>query len=347
MITQSQFKPAWWLANAHMQTFYSTLTRRIKAPVDARERIELPDGDFIDIAWATNGLSSKTPLVILLHGLGGSIQSTYVAGLMRAFNRHGLRAVLMHFRGASTEPNRLLRSYHAGDTGDLHYLLQLLAQREPHSQKAAVGISLGGNVLLKWLGEQGQQSLINTAVAVSVPFQLRLVADHLSRGFARIYQEYLVRSLQRMFKRKTMHYQGELPTILRDVHKWRCLWTFDEFVTAPLHGFSSVHDYYREASCRSYLCHIKTPTLIIQSLDDPFMPSSAIPQKEELSSCVTLELSQTGGHVGFISGQLPAKPIYWLEQRIPEYLQKSFTIDQQSIPQKPLGQVSRSPYVHS
>lgn len=320
MIKKSDFKSAWWLPTAHAQTLFPTLTRRLKAPVNEIERIELADGDFIDLAWANEGLSTDAPLVILLHGLGGNIQSTYVAGLMYAFRRQGWRTVLMHFRGASQEPNRLPRAYHSGDTADFDYLVNLLAKREPATLKAAVGISLGGNVLLKWLGEQGNNSLLKAAVAISVPFQLRLVSDRISKGFSRIYQRYLLRKLRLVFKKKILTLSGELPPALKDVNKWNCFWTFDEFVTAPLHGFSSVHDYYRRASSRGYLHTITTPTLIIHSSDDPFMTPEVLPLASELSSSTTLELSAKGGHVGFIGGSLPGKPVYWLEERIPIFL---------------------------
>lgn len=319
MIIPSQFKPAWWLPTAHAQTIYSTLARSITAPVDAVERIELADGDFIDLAWANKGLSPDAPLVVLLHGLGGSVHSTYVGGLMRAFNREGFRAVLMHFRGASAEPNRLARAYHSGDTADFDYVIRLLAKREPHTKKMVVGISLGGNVLLKWLGEQGAQSLITAAVAVSVPFQLRLAADRMSRGFSKLYQRYLLNRLRRVFRKKLLTFSEAPPEALKHIDKWRCFWTFDEYVTAPLHGFSSVHAYYRQSSSRGYLHSIDTPTLIIHANDDPFMTPDALPTNDELSDTVSLELSAKGGHVGFITGNIPFKPIYWLENRIPVY----------------------------
>ena len=324
MIIKSQFKPAWWLTTAHAQTLYSTITRHNPAPVDKIERIELPDGDFVDTAWAINGASEKAPLVILLHGLGGSVSSTYVSSFMRACNHQGWRVVLMHFRGASHEPNRLARAYHSGDTADFNFFLKILAAREPDTKKAAIGVSLGGNVLLKWLGEQGPQSLLDAAVAVSVPFELRLVADKMSRGFSRVYQRYLLQRLRKVFILKTRGWQDELPKALQDFEKWSCFWTFDDNVTAPLHGFASVHDYYRQSSSRRYLKTIATPTLIIHSKDDPFMTPEALPRNDELSDCVTLELSAKGGHVGFISGHFPGKPVYWLEQRIPEYLKTIF-----------------------
>ena len=320
MITSSSFKPAWWLINAHAQTLFPTLTRRLQTPIDSRERFELPDGDFIDLSWAVNGLDSNSPLVVLLHGLGGNDQSTYVAGLLKAFNRCGWRGVLMHFRGASSEPNRLARVYHSGDTSDVDYLLHALAKREPHTKKAVVGVSMGGNVLLKWLGEQGSQSLVHAAAAISVPFQLGMVADRVNQGFSRIYQAYLLRSLREVLTRKLERHADSLPPSVKQLDSLRCFWTFDEHVTAPLHGYPHVHAYYREASSRRYLVHIKTPTLIVHALDDPFMTPAILPRPNELSKDITFELSQKGGHVGFISGHVPGMPVYWLDQRIPRFL---------------------------
>lgn len=320
MIQQSAFKPAWWLRNAHAQTLYSPLLRRFKASFDKKERFELPDGDFVDLSWAIHGLDANTPLVVLLHGLGGDSNSSYVAGLMHAFNRRGWRALLMHFRGAGEEPNRLARAYHSGDTEDVNALFMNLVQREPHTKKAVVGISLGGNVLLKWLGERGSQSLVDAAVAVSVPFELRQVADRVNQGFSRVYQAHLLKRLRQVFRRKSMHHPEALPFSVNQLEDWKCFWTFDENVTAPLHGYRHVHAYYREASSRQYLIHIKTPTLIIHALDDPFMTPEVVPCAEELSEEVTLEISPKGGHVGFITGPIPGFAQYWLDDRIPTYL---------------------------
>lgn len=320
MIIDSTFKPAWWLTNTHAQTLCSTLLRHVKAPIDSIERFELPDGDFVDLAWAVNGISADAPLVIFLHGLGGSVDSTYVAGQLRAFNQRGWRAVLMHFRGASSEANRLPRAYHSGDTGDLDCLMHALAEREPNTKKALVGFSLGGNVMLKWLGERGSQTFVQAAVAVSVPFQLSLVADRVNRGFSRIYQAHLLKRLRKLFMRKLAAHGEALPLTVTELESLRCFWTFDENITARLHGFPHVHAYYREASSRQYLTHISTPTLVIHSLDDPFMTPDVLPRADELSEYVTLEVSRHGGHVGFISGQVPGMPVYWLDQRIPAFL---------------------------
>lgn len=322
MLIDSTFKPAWWLTNPHAQTVFPKLTRRITSPIDKTERFELPDGDFIDLAWGINGLSNDTPLVIFLHGLGGGMNSQYIAGFFHAVNRMGWRAVLMHFRGASQEPNRLMRVYHSGDTADLDRFLKELAEREPHTKKALVGVSLGGNALLKWLGEQESQSRVAAAVAVSVPFQLALAADRINRGASRIYQAYLLQRMRMMVSRKLKQYPSSVETFpsLMELEKFRCFWTFDDHVTAPLHGFPHVHAYYREASCRQYLPRIATPTLIIHALDDPFMPPEVLPDDNELTACTLLEVSRKGGHVGFISGAVPGVPIYWLDERIPDFL---------------------------
>jgi uncharacterized protein len=320
VIISSSFKPAWWLTNSHMQTIYSSLARKKKAPIDFSERLELPDGDFLDLAWANGGLDSDTPLVIFLHGLGGCVDSSYVSGQIEAYNRRGWRAVFMHFRGASSEPNRHARAYHSGDTADLNYLLHVLNERSPNTKKALVGVSLGGNVLLKWLGEQGSQELIDCSVAVSVPFVLNSVADKVNQGFSRLYQIYLLKRMRAQYFRKIEKYPDILKEHMDALSSADCIWTFDNLITAPLHGFSSVHAYYKDSSSRQYLRNIATPTLIIHSLDDPFMQKDAIPTLDELSNDVTLELCAKGGHVGFISGKVPGHPLYWLDERIPDYL---------------------------
>lgn len=323
VIIQSEFKAAWWLQNRHVQTFYRTLFRRPQVVVDYSERLELPDGDFIDLAWAINGVDRHAPLIILLHGMGGSVHSSYVSGLLQAFNAAGYRAVLMHFRGASHEANRLPRTYHSGDTADLDYFLKLLQQREPLTSKAAVGISLGGNVLLKWLGETGRQSLLQAAVAVSVPFQLNDVAESINKGFARVYQAYLLQGLRAVFMKKLAIVNQQLALTPAKLRALKTIRQFDQQITAPLHGFTSEHAYYAACSSRQYLSDITTPTLIIHALDDPFMSPSVIPTAAELSKEVIFELSHQGGHVGFIAGGALHKPVYWLEERIPAFFRDS------------------------
>jgi predicted alpha/beta-fold hydrolase len=316
MIMHSEFKPAWWLKNKHGQTLYRTLTNRIQAPIDFCERLELPDGDFLDLAWATNGLGKETPLVLLLYGLGGNINSAYVAGLLHSFNRAGCRGLLMHFRGASGEPNRLPRTYHGGDTEDLAFVLNLLKSREPSTKKAAVGISLGGNILLKWLGESGSQSLLDGAVAVSVPFQLQEVVTQVNKGFSRVYQANLLKRLHFVFAQKLDLVNHKVAISEEQLYAIKTLYEFDQYITAPLHDFASAEEYYQIASSRQYLKEIAIPTLIIHALDDPFMTPTIIPGQQELSADIILELSQHGGHVGFITGNNAKHSKCWLEQRI-------------------------------
>lgn len=320
MIMSSSFKPAWWLSNPHAQTMYASLTRRGSPPIDSWERVELPDGDFIDLAWVTKGLDASAPLVIFLHGLGGCVNSSYVAGQFKAYQRQGWRGLFMHFRGASPEPNRQLRAYHSGDTADLDYLLNYLHLREPTTSKAVVGFSMGGNVLLKWLGEQGSQALIDVAVAVSVPFQLFEVTQRVSSGFSRVYQSYLLRRMRRMLADKLDYYPQMRPKNWPNLNKLTSLISFDDTITAPIHGYDSAKAYYQAASSRQFIPSITTPTLIIHALDDPFMTPDVIPLASEIPFSVTLELSNQGGHVGFISGNTPGRAHYWLDSRIPEFL---------------------------
>jgi predicted alpha/beta-fold hydrolase len=225
----------------------------------------------------------------------------------------------MHFRGCSGEPNRLRHSYNAGSTSDLGYVINLLRQREPDIHLACVGYSIGGNVLLKWLGESGAAAPLQAAVAVSVPFLLSAAAERMQRGFSRIYQAYLLHHLRSSYRRK-FRIQANPPVSLSELRKLKDFFTYDDSVTAPLHGYTGVDDYYARASCRQYLKGIEIPTLILHASDDPFMLPSAVPTEDELSDSVILELSSSGGHVGFVSGSVPWRSVYWLEQRIPAFL---------------------------
>lgn len=305
------FRPAWWCRGPHMQTLWPYLFRRAPRVALRRERLELPDGDFLDLDWTLN---NRGPIVIILHGLEGSSHSKYARGLLKAVHDHGWRGAVMHFRGCSDEPNRLPRSYHSGETTDLAYVVSLLHQREPDAPLFVVGFSLGGNVLLKWLGEVGAQAPIKAAVAVSIPFLLGESAKRLDQGFSRVYQWVLMRSMRNAVANK--HRRMKLPLKIKDFSTLRTFRDFDEHVTAPLHGFAGADDYYRRSSSRQYLNRIRIPTLIVQSRDDPFMTDTVIPQREELSPAIQLETYDSGGHVGFVGGSWPWMPHYWLEERI-------------------------------
>jgi predicted alpha/beta-fold hydrolase len=316
MLTESPFRPAWWLANPHAQTLWHSLARR-RHPVPVRpERLELPDGDFLDLAW-TEGTSG--PIVVILHGLEGSLRSAYAGALLAAIHARGWRGCFMHFRNCSDEPNRLPRSYHSGETGDPAHVFEVLRRREPHTPIAVVGFSLGGNALLKYLGQSGADAPLAAGVAVSVPLLLWRCADRLEGGFSRLYQWHLLRRLKASYRAKFRTMDGA-PFPLARLGELKSFREFDDAITAPLHGFQGVDHYYRTASSRQYLRGIRVPTLIIHALDDPFMTEDVVPQAHELPPGVTLELSRHGGHVGFVAGRWPWRPRYWLDERIPAYL---------------------------
>ena len=315
MIATSAFRPAWWLPGPHLQTLYPSLLRRRSHPELRRERLELPDGDFLDLDWTQH---DGRALVLVLHGLEGSLESHYTGSILAALLAAGYRAVLMYFRGCSGEPNRLARSYHSGDTADLRHVLARLAARGERKPLALIGYSLGGNVLLKALGEGAGMDSVRTAVAVSVPFDLDRAAHRLDQGFSRVYQRYLLNKLRRSYRAKLpVHAMPVAEERLAALDTFRL---FDNEVTAPLHGFRDVDDYYGRSSSRQYLRAITTPTLILHAADDPFIPEDAIPAEDELGPGVTLELSRRGGHVGFVEGGLPFRARYWLERRICAHL---------------------------
>ncbi|OQK16347.1 alpha/beta hydrolase [Methyloprofundus sedimenti] len=324
MLIQSTFKPAWWLNNAHLQTLYPALFRKLPNSLLKRERLITADDDFIDIDFCGEG---DQPLVILLHGLTGSSQSIYIKGLQQALLAQGLRSAALNFRGCSGEYNHSSRCYHSGETGDIDFLYRTLRAREPDLPMAAVGFSLGGNVLLKWLGEQGSGVQLFAATAVSVPLVLSACASKLDSGFSKLYRASLLRELKEYVHLKQQHLESlgktEEAKILRqvgDLDKITSFWQYDDRVIAKLYDFANVEDYYQRSSSRQFLQSIRIPTLLIQAQDDPFMTPAVIPDITELSSCVFLETTPAGGHVGFISGHNPFRPEYWLEQRIPEFL---------------------------
>lgn len=314
------FKPAWWLRNPHCQTLWQKLVRNAPSIKTVRERLELPDGDFIDLSWTVHKNSSPTtPIVIILHGLQGSINSKYVRGILHVIERLGWRAVLMHFRGCSGEPNRLERCYHAGETTDITSLISMLRQREPHAPLAAIGFSLGGNVLLKWLGELGGLAPLWAAVAVSPPFSLSNAVLRLSQGFSRFYEKRMLRCMRETVRTKFKDIT--CPIDYGDLDQLLSLRDYDDKITAPLHGYIDADDYYLQCSSRRYLKGIRIPTLILHAADDPFMTLEGVPSPGELSDAITFELSRHGGHIGFVMGSYPWKPHYWLESRIPAYLE--------------------------
>ena len=316
MIEPADFHPAWWLPGPHAQTIWPVLCRRRPRLSLRRERLELPDGDFLDLDWTAG---ERGPITLVVHGLEGSSDSHYALGMLAAVVRRGWRGVVLHFRGCGGQPNRLARSYCAGDTADIAHVVGWLRQREPTAPLAVVGYSLGGNALLKWLGETHADPPLRAAVAVSAPFLLDAAARRLGSGFSRLYQSHLLRELKDGYREKFRH-RSDGPVGLNELAGLRDFYAFDDRITAPLHGYTGVGDYYTRASCRQFLRRIRVPTLILHALDDPFMSPDAVPKAAELSSHVRLELSRNGGHVGFVAGRWPWRADYWLERRIPAFL---------------------------
>lgn len=309
----SRFRPAWWLRSPHLQTLWPVfLRRRVQLPLQA-ERVELSDGDFIDLAWYPR---ADAPLVLVIHGLEGSLQSHYVQTLIQALQQAGFASVFMHLRGCSNEHNRLPESYHSGRTADIAEVLAYLQQTQ-RMPNAAIGFSLGGNLILKYLGETGATAGLQAAIAVSVPFQLQECARKLERGFSVIYGRYLVNKLKASYGSKFSQMNSPLAVNLDAL---KTLFAFDDQITAPLNGFAGAEDYYSRSSSRQFLQRIETPTLIIHSQDDPFMYPTTAPTEAMLSDSVTLELTTHGGHVGFVAGNVPWRADYWLERRMIEWL---------------------------
>jgi predicted alpha/beta-fold hydrolase len=276
----------------------------------------LPDGDFVDLDHADEDSArvDDRPLVVVLHGLEGSSRSGYAMECYRALLARGVAAVGLNFRSCSGEPNRLARFYHSGDTADLRFVLGLLRRRRPERPLGAIGVSIGGNVLLKYLGEEEAESCVTVAAAVSVPFDLSAGADHLTRPLATLYAARLLRSLRAkvVAKRPLLPPTVDLPAAIAA----RTFRAFDDAVTAPLHGFAGVDDYYGRCSSDRFLHRIRVPTLLVHSRDDPFLPEQRIPWNAAAENpYLTGVWTERGGHVGFVSGRRPWRPRFWAEQR--------------------------------
>jgi predicted alpha/beta-fold hydrolase len=307
------FNPPWWLSNPHLQTLWSVLfQRRIKNLTLTRERIELPDGDFVDLDW-TQG-PENSPIILVLYGVESSVHSPYVKRMLHTLQQKGWRGVLLNFRGCSGEMNRFLHSYHGGNTSDLVTVTQILREREPNTPLAAVGFSLGGNVLLKWLGETGDKNPLVSAVAISIPFDLEKTVRRLNQGFSRLYQTYLLNALRHKISTKLSERAWDIQ--LPPLDTLRTLYDFDDQITARLNGFAGADEYYLKSSCRQYLQGICVPTLLLQAKDDPFMTEDALPLPHDLSPHVQFELSEKGGHIGFVAGNAPWAIEYWLDKRV-------------------------------
>ena len=316
MELKSEYLPSFWLPGPHSQTIWASKFRTLPSPDTKKEKIELDDGDFLNLFWLTDG---NGPIVIIVHGLEGDSSSNNVKAMFEVISKIGWNGVLLLNRNCGGISNRLQRTYHAGETGDLDLVVNLVKKRFPDIPSMVYGYSLGGNTLLKWLGEKGESVGINAAAAVSTTFDLASSTAVMEKGFSRIYQRHFVNLLRESVKRKFR----DLPPLFNtgDLNEIKTLREFDEIVTAPLHGFVNADHYYSESSCRQYLNKICVPTLIMNSLDDPFLDKNTFPSPKEVSDTVELEFLQKGGHAGFIIGN-SWKYYGWIETRIPEFFKK-------------------------
>jgi predicted alpha/beta-fold hydrolase len=313
------YHPPWWYRGRHLQTLWGPLLRRLPRPVLRRQRLRTPDGDFLDLDWLA-GPSAGTPVVLILHGLEGSSHSHYASGLLGEAASAGLRGVVLNFRSCSGELNRAPRLYHSGETSDLDWVIGQLLEREPSLRLGLVGVSLGGNVVLKWLGEWGERapSPVAGAVAISTPFDLAACARVLDRGIARsLYTAEFLRTLKAKVQAKAQLYDGRLD--LKAALRARTFAEYDRLVTAPLYGFADERDYWTQSSSGRYLAGIRRPCLLINAVNDPFVPAMSLPT-EAVARSPWLEalFPREGGHAGFLEGPVGRRS--WSERRAIAFL---------------------------
>ena len=319
-----RFRPAWWLRNAHAQTIWGKVARsRVKHRTVA-ECLPSPDGDNLELHHLEPH-DRGSVRVLLFHGLEGSPRSHYVSGVFSQAERRGWGATLMLFRGCGSAPNVARRFYHSGETSDPAHVFRVLSARWPRTRWVLASVSLGGNVMLKWLGEQGgaRDPAIAAAAAVSVPFDLEAGARRIAYGSSRIYDRSFLRSLRRKATAKLSRFPDLFdPLALANAKN---VYEFDDAVTAPVHGFASAHDYYEKSSSMQFLPRIRVPTLLLSAADDPFMPPDVLERAAaavRANACVEVEFWPNGGHVGFVAGALPWKPFYYAEWRIFQFFDR-------------------------
>ncbi|MDB4916069.1 MAG: hypothetical protein JWM95_3713 [Gemmatimonadetes bacterium] len=319
------YTPAWWVPGAHLHTLWGKLVRRTPEVFTRSERWHTPDDDEIEIRRldAPVGSNSSIPRLIVLHGLEGTIRSHYLQGVLHQARARGWAADVLIFRGCNGETNRARRLYHSGETTDIDFVVRRLVAENPGQPLVAVGFSLGGNVLLKWLGEQGTSvpDTLIAAAAVSVPFDLERSARHIEHGFSRIYGHHFLKTLKVKARAKLARYPEAFDASA--LERAKTLHAFDDAVTAPLHGFADAHDYYSKSSSLGFLSRIRRPTLLLSSTDDPFLPRSVVDDVLKvalLNRHLETEFYDRGGHVGFVGGTFPFKTHYFAEERVVEFL---------------------------
>lgn len=327
-VVSSTFKAPSWARNANIQTIWPRYMMKKPDLNTTNERISTPDGDFLDIAWCIpDVLSPKKAkgIVVVFHGLEGSVNSHYARHLINRMKNDGFIVALMHFRSCSHEVNITPRAYHSGETADPMQTIAHVKKRYPDLPVFAVGYSLGGNMLLKLLSETAGQKVLCAAVAVSAPLLLAECALRMQRGFSRLYQHYLLNSMKQnlLEKMQRMDMRHLLNINSNEVKALSTFREFDQEVTSQLHGFDGADDYYEQCSAMPMLKNITTNTLVLHAKDDPFMTESVVPSDNQLSKSVAYELSEKGGHVGFLHGT-PFNPKLWLQDRISQFFEEQY-----------------------
>ena len=310
------------MRGAHAQTILGRYLRVVRGITFRRERWNTPDGDFVDVDFPTvsgQTLDYRAPIVLLLHGLEGSARTGYAKRFYLECARRGVACIGLNFRSCSGELNRTLQLYHSGETEDARWVISEIHRKYPKHPLGAVGVSLGGNVLLKYLGEQGENTPLSAAVAISVPYDLAACDEALSSGFAKVYVRHLLMGLKAKVRARSDELAGHC-----DVEGALRSTTFREFdnaITAPLHGFQSAEDYYTKSSSNQFLSKITIPTQLIHALDDPFIPPAAFPADAvNANPVLNAHVSERGGHVGFVGGLAPWYPVFAAEKYAADYL---------------------------
>jgi uncharacterized protein len=320
------YSPAWWIPGGHLQTLWGKLFRRQKIVPTTIERWDTPDGDFLELHRLA--AEAGSPRMLLLHGLEGSIRSHYAQGFLNEASARGWGADLLIFRSCGSELNRTRRFYHSGETEDLAFVLDRIAHEFPASQLGLAGVSLGGNVLLKFLGERGEYlpANVKAAAAISVPFDLARSSGRINQGLSRLYQRFFLQSLREKATRKARLFPELAPP--EKIAALRTLADFDDLITGPLHGFRDAQDYYERSSSLQYLKDIRLSTLLFSAVDDPMLPPEVLDEVRAIAvhnPALEVDFVAKGGHAGFIAGSFPWRPYYYAEHRVGDFFAGHFT----------------------
>ena len=347
-----------WLPGSHLQTVYGSVVARYHHITFVRDRVNTPDGDFIDFDWVGPGLFSDkvsgntvrtkpdprladtaarrwmeeddwlnlrtapdTPALILFHGLEGSSRSHYAQSIAQYFRARGWIVTIAHFRGCSGMPNRMARAYYSGDSDDVAFIFETIRRKVPHARWHAAGVSMGGNAMVKYLGEHPEcAQWLSAAAAVSVPLDLVAAGTVLSESFhgRYLYSPHFLKTMRHKVLEKAKRFPG-LIDVFRLSHI-KTIREFDDLYTAPMHGYKNALDYWTRASSKPLLKQIGLPTLILNARNDPFIPEASLPGSADCSDHVLLHQPAEGGHVGFVTGAFPGH-LNWLPGRLARFFE--------------------------